>query len=209
MRKETYSDVENINHSISVLSEHFGTKLSLSSQDRERHAQKISTITGIVTTPAAIIYPRSTAEVQHIISICKNKNTPIVCFPQAEFSIKPTIEPWPCICLDLTRLKQIIAIDSERQTATVEYAVSIQELNEAFINHRLYFKSELQKDTCLGFIAQLARTELINKSNDIKITNVISTVNLNNNGKIEDFVPTHVDLNCITEVKVKLNRLSE
>jgi glycolate oxidase len=69
--------------------------------------------------PACIILPATTEEVQAIVRVANRYKVPFVPFTNGQLFSTPT-RPVPTICIHLSRMNRVLAIDEENLTATLE-----------------------------------------------------------------------------------------
>jgi hypothetical protein len=81
--------------------------------------------------PACVVLPGSTEEIQAIMCVANRHKIPFVAFTNGQMFSTPTA-PVPTICIHLSRMNRVLAIDEENMTATLEpYADYGQLLAEA------------------------------------------------------------------------------
>lgn len=90
-------------------------------------------------TPFLIVYPSTTEEVSKIAKICHDRRIPMTAFSGGT-SIEGQYAPTRGgVCIDFSRMNQILAVHKEDLDVTVQPAVDWQDLNEALAPEGLFF----------------------------------------------------------------------
>jgi hypothetical protein len=90
------------------------SKLSLDAEGfLKKHARNGSSI------PACVVLPGSTDEVQSVVRIAHRCGIPLIPFTNGQMMSAPTF-PVPMICVHLSRMNRVLAVDERLMTATLE-----------------------------------------------------------------------------------------
>lgn len=108
------------------------------------------------TPPEAVVWPRTTAEVAEIISICGAHGVPVVPFGAGSGVCGGVLALRGGVALDLKRMKAIRAVDAARGTVEVEAGIIGQHLEDALGRAGLtlgHFPSSIWCSTVGGWLA--------------------------------------------------------
>lgn len=90
------------------------SKLSLDAEGfLKKHRKDPSSI------PACVVLPANTDEVQSIVRVANRYKVPYIPFTNGQMLSAPTF-PVPMLCIHLSRMNRVLAIDEENMTATLE-----------------------------------------------------------------------------------------
>ncbi|KAK4191881.1 hypothetical protein QBC35DRAFT_486227 [Podospora australis] len=117
---------ENVSTDADVLSQHSSSEWSSHPADPSEK-------------PFCVVYPSSTAEVSEIMKICHYRRIPVVGYSggtSLEGHFAPTRGG---ICVDFSRMNQILALHKEDLDVVVQPAVGWEDLNEQLAEENLFF----------------------------------------------------------------------
>ena len=112
---------------IAALRGRFGDRLSTSAALRLQH--------GDITTylpsqpPDAVVFAESTEDVQHLVTICAANRAPVIPYGTGTSLEGGVNAPAGGICVDLSRMNRILAVDADDMDAMVEAGVTREQLN--------------------------------------------------------------------------------
>jgi D-lactate dehydrogenase (cytochrome) len=120
------------------------TKLVL----REQHGRDESSFT--VPPPDAVVFAESTQDVSDAIKICAQHGVPVIPFGVGSSLEGHLLAVHGGISIDVSRMNQIVAIQAEDLTVTVQPGVTRKTLNEAIKHTGLFFPIDPGADASIG-----------------------------------------------------------
>ncbi|MDO5603664.1 MAG: FAD-linked oxidase C-terminal domain-containing protein [Paracoccus sp. (in: a-proteobacteria)] len=129
----------------------FGDRLSQADAIRAQHGAVESWLPEAL--PEAVIFARSTDEVARVLALCNRYGVPVVPFGAGSSLEGQVIALRGGICLDLTGMDRILAINPEDMDCIVEAGVIRQTLNEHLRRHGLFFPVDPGAHATLGGMA--------------------------------------------------------
>lgn len=128
-----------------------GARLSLAQAVREHHGRDLSYHAPAL--PDAVAFAESTAEVAEIVRLCSTHGVPIIPFGTGT-SLEGHIQALQGgVCIDLSGMKRIVALNEADLDVTVEAGVTRKELNEYLRDKGLFFPIDPGADASLGGMA--------------------------------------------------------
>src|SRR5690554_733104 len=128
-----------------------GERLSTSAAVREQHGKDVSFHEG--HPPDAVAFAETTEEVAQIVRLCAEHKTPIVPFGTGT-SLEGHIAALKGgICIDLSRMNEILEINAEDLDCRVQAGVTRKQLNEYLRDTGLFFPIDPGADASLGGMA--------------------------------------------------------
>ncbi|NVJ68805.1 MAG: FAD-binding protein [Alphaproteobacteria bacterium] len=133
---------------ISELTERFGTKLNVSTADREQHGQDESS--HAVRLPDAVLYPTTTQEVADAVQICARNRMPIIPFGAGTSLEGHITAPHGGVSIDLSMMNRILAVHEADMDVRVQPGVTRQMLNTHLRDKGLFFPVDPGAECTLG-----------------------------------------------------------
>jgi D-lactate dehydrogenase (cytochrome) len=126
----------------------FGDRLSTSLALREQHGRDITH--PVAQPPDAVAFPESTAEVAQVIKACHAQRVPVIAFGVGTSLEGHVLAPKGGVCLDFSRMNQVIAVNERDLDVTVQPGVTREGLNEYLRDTGLFFPIDPGANATLG-----------------------------------------------------------
>jgi D-lactate dehydrogenase (cytochrome) len=118
---------------------------------REQHGRDESAFT--VPPPAAVVFAQSTQDVADAVKLAALYKVPVIPFGVGSSLEGHLLAVQGGISLDVSRMNQVLSIDAEDLTVTVQPGVTRKQLNEAVKSTGLFFPIDPGADATLGGMA--------------------------------------------------------
>ncbi|MEE2998176.1 MAG: FAD-linked oxidase C-terminal domain-containing protein [Pseudomonadota bacterium] len=140
--------VSQIKTTIDILRQRFGNRLSTNQTIRDRHGTDESY--HAPSAPDAVVFPDTREEVQDIVKICGEHDTPII-----PFGVGTSLEGHIAalrggISIDLGKMNAVVQVNTEDLDVTVEAGVTRKQLNEHLRDTGLFFPIDPGADATIG-----------------------------------------------------------
>jgi len=132
---------------ISIVADRVTTSIS----DREHHGRDPGH--DISIPPDIVIYPISTEEVCQIVKICAEYKVPIIPYGVGSSLEQHVVAPNGGVCVDLSRMDNILIVNSEDMDARVQAGVTRESLNSYIRDTGLFFPIDPGANATLGGMA--------------------------------------------------------
>jgi D-lactate dehydrogenase (cytochrome) len=142
---------ETIKTVIAALTERFGERAVTGEAVREQHGHTRSYLE--TQAPDIVVWPESTEEVAEIVTLCARHVVPVIPFGTGTSLEGHVNAPLGGVCVDLSRMNQIIAIHSEDLDCVVGPGVTRKLLNETLRDQGLFFPIDPGADASIGGMA--------------------------------------------------------
>jgi len=103
--------------------------------------------------PDAVIYPKSTQQISKMVKICAENKTPIIPYGVGSSLEQHVVAPHGGICIDLSRMDEILEINPEDMDARVQAGVTREALNSYIRDTGLFFPIDPGANATLGGMA--------------------------------------------------------
>ncbi len=133
---------------ITALKARFGQRCSTALVVREQHGRDESSFEA--PPPAAVVFAESTAEVAEIVSLAGQHRVPVIPFGVGSSLEGHLLAVQGGISIDLGRMNQVLALNAEDLTVTVQPGVTRKQLNEAIKSSGLFFPIDPGADATIG-----------------------------------------------------------
>ncbi len=136
---------------LQALSERFGAQYSAALVVREQHGRDESSFS--VPPPAAVVFAESTQDVADAVKLAAQFKVPVIPFGVGSSLEGHLLAVQGGISIDVGRMNQVLAINAEDLTVTVQAGVTRKQLNEAVKSTGLFFPVDPGADATLGGMA--------------------------------------------------------
>ncbi len=133
---------------LEALQSHFGARCSTAMAVREQHGRDESPIDA--PPPEAVVYCESTDDVAAVVKLADQYAVPVIPFGVGSSLEGHLLAVQGGISIDLSRMKQIIAVHAEDLTVTVQAGVTRMQLNNEIRHTGLFFPIDPGADASLG-----------------------------------------------------------
>ncbi|NML17679.1 FAD-binding oxidoreductase [Azohydromonas caseinilytica] len=133
---------------IETLQARFGARCSTAQAVREQHGSDESAFT--VPPPAAVVFAQSSAEVAEVVDLCSQHEVPLIPYGAGSSLEGHLLAVQGGISLDLSRMDQVLSIDAEDLTVTVQPGITRKRLNDELKSTGLFFPIDPGADASIG-----------------------------------------------------------
>ncbi len=133
------------------LRQRFGDRFSTAEAVREHHGRDESPF--LPVPPDGVVFAESTEEVAEIVKACGEHKVPIIPFGVGSSLEGHLLAVQGGLSVDLSRMNEVLSINPEDLTATVQTCVTRKQLNEALRDTGLFFPIDPGADASIGGMA--------------------------------------------------------
>ncbi|AQG97726.1 2-hydroxy-acid oxidase [Burkholderia sp. KK1] len=133
---------------LDALKERFAERVSTSQAVREHHGRDESPFDPQL--PDAVVFARSTEEVQAIVKLCAQHDVAIIPYGNGSSLEGHLLAVQGGMSIDLSEMNQVVSINAEDLTVTVQPGISRKQLNEALKDTGLFFPIDPGADASIG-----------------------------------------------------------
>ncbi|MFV0679860.1 FAD-binding oxidoreductase [Ottowia sp.] len=137
---------------LAALQKRFGAQLSTAQAVREQHGRDESAFT-TVPPPEAVVFAESTLDVADAVRLCAEYRVPVIPYGVGSSLEGHLLAVQGGISLDVSRMNQVLAVNAEDLTVTVQPGVTRKQLNEQIKSTGLFFPIDPGADASLGGMA--------------------------------------------------------
>jgi D-lactate dehydrogenase (cytochrome) len=134
---------------IEALKARFGERCSTALVVREQHGRDESAYT-TVPPPAAVVFAESTADVAEVVKLASEHSVPVIPFGVGSSLEGHLLAIQGGISIDVSRMNQVLSVNAEDLTVTVQPGVTRKQLNEEIKSTGLFFPIDPGADASLG-----------------------------------------------------------
>jgi len=138
-------------HMLAALQAHFGARCSTARAVREQHGRDESPFDA--PPPEAVVFCEGTADVAAAVALAHEHAVPVIPFGVGSSLEGALLAVQGGLSLDLSRMNQVLRIDTQDLTATVQAGVTRRQLNEAIRHEGLFFPIDPGADASIGGMA--------------------------------------------------------
>ena len=136
---------------LDALKARFNDQLSTALVVREQHGRDESAFS--VPPPSAVVFAQSTADVADAVRLAAQYKVPVIPFGVGSSLEGHLLAVQGGISLDVSRMAQVLTINAEDLTVTVQPGVTRKQLNEAVKSTGLFFPIDPGADATIGGMA--------------------------------------------------------
>ncbi|WP_029003487.1 FAD-binding oxidoreductase [Azorhizobium doebereinerae] len=149
--KTSFANEETLGQALAELSAQLGNKVVMSRPVREQHA---NVTTFLPNEPAdAVVFAASVEDVQAAVRICAAHKIPVIAWGAGTSLEGHVNAPYGGVCIDLSGLNRILAVNTEDLDCVIEPGVTRKRLNEELRDQGLFFPIDPGADASLGGMA--------------------------------------------------------
>ena len=137
---------------LAALKARFGANFSTALAVREQHGRDESAFT-TVPPPAAVVFAESTQDVQDAVRLCAEHRVPVIPYGVGSSLEGHLLAVQGGISLDVSRMNQVLSVNAEDLTVTVQPGVTRKQLNDEIKSTGLFFPIDPGADASLGGMA--------------------------------------------------------
>jgi len=134
---------------LTALKARFAERCSTALVVREQHGRDESAFT-TVPPPAAVVFAQSTQEVAEVVTLASQYRVPVIPFGIGSSLEGHLLAVQGGISIDVSRMNQVLTINAEDLTVTVQPGVTRKQLNQAVKSTGLFFPIDPGADATLG-----------------------------------------------------------
>ena len=134
---------------LTTLKARFAERCSTALVVREQHGRDESAFT-TVPPPAAVVFALSTQDVAEVVTLASQYRVPVIPFGVGSSLEGHLLAVQGGISIDVSRMNQVLVINAEDLTVTVQPGVTRKQLNEAVKSTGLFFPIDPGADATLG-----------------------------------------------------------
>ncbi len=130
------------------LSEWLGSRLSVNETIREQHGHGEASLR--TYAPDAVVWPETAEEVSRIVKACAAHEVPVIAFGAGTSLEGHVSAPYGGICLDLSRMNQVLRVREADADCVVQPGVTREQLNTYLRDTGLFFPVDPGADASIG-----------------------------------------------------------
>jgi D-lactate dehydrogenase (cytochrome) len=134
---------------MAALQARFGANFATALVIREQHGRDESAYTH-VPPPAGVVFAQSTQDVSDAIRLAAKHHTPVIPFGVGSSLEGHLLAVQGGISIDVGRMNQVVSINAEDLTVTVQAGVTRKQVNEAIKSTGLFFPIDPGADASIG-----------------------------------------------------------
>lgn len=129
----------------------FGERASFATPVREHHGASESHYPNLL--PDAVVFPLSTEEVVDLVRLCNRFDVPVIPYGAGTCMEGQTTALFGGVCVDLSRMDQVIAVNAEDFDCVIQAGVRREQLNDYLRDQGLFFPVDPGANATLGGMA--------------------------------------------------------
>ncbi len=133
---------------LSALQARFGERCSTAAAVREHHGRDESPFPP--TPPDAVVFAQSTEDVAALVKLCADWRVPVIAFGVGSSLEGHLLAVAGGVCIDLSRMNQVLAVNPEDLTVTVQAGVTRKRLDDEIKHTGFFFPIDPGADATIG-----------------------------------------------------------
>ena len=133
---------------LQALQTRFGSQCSTALAVREQHGRDEGSIAA--PPPAAVVFAESTKDVQDAVKLCDQFNVPVIAYGAGSSLEGHLLAVQGGITIDVSRMNQVLSVNTEDLTITVQPGITRKALNEAIKDTGFFFPIDPGADASIG-----------------------------------------------------------
>ena len=133
---------------LGVLKQQFGEKFQTGNAIREQHGHTTTWLKN--QSPDAVVYPQDAGEVAEIVKVCAAHKVPVIGYGTGTSLEGHVNAPAGGICVDMTEMNQILAVNAADLDCVVQPGVTREQLNVFLRDQGLFFPIDPGANASLG-----------------------------------------------------------
>ncbi|WP_299138282.1 FAD-linked oxidase C-terminal domain-containing protein [uncultured Tateyamaria sp.] len=142
---------DGIASALGILKQKFGDRFHTGQAIRDQHAHTTTWLTP--QPPDAVVFPMSTQEVSDIVKVCATHRVPVIPYGTGTSLEGHVNAPAGGVCVDMTSMDKIIAVNAEDLDCVVQPGVTREQLNTYLRDRGLFFPIDPGANASLGGMA--------------------------------------------------------
>lgn len=140
-----------IEAALGILKQRFGEQFQSGHSLREQHAHTTTYLPAQL--PDAVVFARSTQEVQEIVRVCAQHKVPVIPFGTGTSLEGGVNAPAGGICIDVMQMNEVLKVNTEDLDVTLQPGVTREDLNVHLRDQGLFFPIDPGANASLGGMA--------------------------------------------------------
>ncbi|MFZ5539631.1 MAG: FAD-binding oxidoreductase [Pseudomonadota bacterium] len=133
---------------VSALQARFDERCSTAAAVREHHGRDESPFPPL--PPDAVVFAQSTEDVAALVKLCADWRVPVIAFGVGSSLEGHLLAVAGGVCVDLSRMNKMLAVNPEDLTVTVQAGVTRKQLNDEIRHTGLFFPIDPGADATIG-----------------------------------------------------------
>ena len=133
---------------LQALQARFGGQCSTALAVREQHGRDEGSIAA--PPPAAVVFAESTKDVQDAVKLCDQYSVPVIAYGAGSSLEGHLLAVQGGITIDVSRMKQVLSVNTEDLTITVQPGITRKALNDAIKDTGFFFPIDPGADASIG-----------------------------------------------------------
>ena len=133
---------------LQALQARFGGQCSTALAVREQHGRDEGSIAA--PPPAAVVFAESTKDVQDAVKLCDQYGVPVIAYGAGSSLEGHLLAVQGGITIDVSRMKQVLSVNTEDLTITVQPGITRKALNDAIKDTGFFFPIDPGADASIG-----------------------------------------------------------
>jgi D-lactate dehydrogenase (cytochrome) len=136
---------------IDAMTTRFGKRFNTTETVREHHGKDESPF--LPVPPDGVVFVENTQEVSEVVALCREHKVPVIPFGVGSSLEGHLLAVQGGISMDMSAFNEVLSINAEDLTATVQCCVTRKQLNDALKDTGLFFPIDPGADASIGGMA--------------------------------------------------------